>query len=313
MAERDYYEVLGVKRSASQEEIRAAYRKLAREFHPDVNKSPDAQEKFAEVQSAYDVLGEPDKRAQYDRFGRAGAAQAAGAGNGGHYSWSNVGGRGGGGADFDLDDMGSVFESLFGGGGASSRGGRTQRGRARERARPTAQAELDISFVTMARGGTARVPVRRSGKATTIEVSIPKAIADGTKLRVAGGGGEPDLILTIRVGKHPLYRREGVLDLELDLPLTYAEAALGKEIGVPTLEGEVFITVPAGTKSGKRLRLRGRGLTDPKGTSGDLYAAVQIVPPPADALNDDDRAALERLGGLGPGPRTSPPWPTSNG
>ncbi|UYV13250.1 MAG: DnaJ domain-containing protein [Phycisphaera sp.] len=313
MAERDYYEVLGVKRSASQEEIRAAYRKLAREFHPDVNKSPDAQEKFAEVQSAYDVLGEPDKRAQYDRFGRAGAAQAAGAGGGGHYSWSSVGGRGGGGADFDLDDMGSVFESLFGGGGAGSRSGRTQRGRARERARPTAQAELDISFVTMARGGTERVPVRRSGKATTIEVSIPKAIADGTKLRVAGGGGEPDLILTIRVGKHPLYRREGVLDLELDLPLTYAEAALGKEVGVPTLEGEVFITVPAGTRSGKRLRLRGRGLTDPKGTSGDLFAVVQIVPPPGDALSDDDRAALERMSGIGPSPRTSPPWPASNG
>lgn len=314
MAERDYYEVLGVKRSASQEEIRAAYRKLAREFHPDVNKSPDAQEKFAEVQSAYDVLGEPDKRAQYDRFGRAGAAQAAGAGGGGHYSWSNVGGRGGGGADFDLDDMGSVFESLFGGGGGGgSRSGRTQRGRARERARPTAQAELDVSFTTMARGGTERVPVRRSGKATTIEVSIPKAIVDGTKLRVPGGSGEPDLILTIRIGKHPLFRREGVLDLEIDLPLTYAEAALGKEVGVPTLEGEVFITVPAGTKSGKRLRLRGRGLTDPKGTSGDLFAVVQIVPPPAGALSDDDRAALERLGGLGPGPRTSPPWPASNG
>ncbi len=313
MAERDYYEVLGVKRSASQEEIRAAYRKLARELHPDVNKSPDAQEKFAEVQSAYDILGEPEKRAQYDRFGRAGAAQAAGSGGGAHYSWSNVGGRGGGGVDFDLDDMGSVFESLFGGGGAGPRSARAQRGRTRERARPAAQAELDISFMTMARGGTERVPVRRGGKATTIEVSIPKAIADGAKLRVAGGGGEPDLILTVRVGKHPLYRREGALDLEIDLPLTYAEAALGKEVGVPTLEGEVFITVPAGTRSGKRLRLRGRGLTDSKGASGDLYAVVQIVPPPTGSLNDEDRATLERLSGLGPSPRTSPPWPSNNG
>lgn len=315
MAERDYYDVLGVKRTASQDEIRAAYRKLARELHPDVNKSPDAQERFAEVQSAYDVLGEPDKRAQYDRFGRAGAAQAAGAGGAAHYAWSNVGGRGGGGgSDFDMDDLGSVFESLFGGGGrAGPRGTRAPRGRARERAKPTAQAELDISFVTMARGGTERVPVRRSGKATTIEVSIPKAIADGTKLRVSGKGGDPNLILTIRVGKHPLYRREGVLDLEIDLPLTYAEAALGKEVGVSTLEGEVFITVPAGTKSGKRLRLRGRGLTDPKGSSGDLYAIVQIVPPPAESLTDEDRAALERLDAAGLGPRTSPPWPESNG
>jgi curved DNA-binding protein len=312
MAERDYYEVLGVKRSASQEEIRAAYRKLARELHPDVNKSPDAQEKFAEVQSAYDILGEPDKRAQYDRFGRAGAAQAAG-GGAAHYTWSNVGGRdGGGGVDFDLDDMGSVFESLFGGGGGQ-RSARAQRGRTRERTRPTAQAELDISFMTMARGGTERVPVRRGGKATTIEVSIPKAVADGAKLRVAGKGEDPDLILTIRVGKHPLYRREGALDLEIDLPLNYAEAALGKEVGVPTLEGEVFITVPAGTRSGKRLRLRGRGLTDAKGASGDLYAVVQIVPPPAQQLTSDERAALERLGGTGPGPRPSPPWPAAGG
>lgn len=313
MAERDYYEVLGVKRSASQEEIRTAYRKLARELHPDVNKSPDAQERFAEVQSAYDILGEPDKRAQYDRFGRVGAAQAAGGGP--HYTWSNVGGRGGGGGtDFDMDDLGSVFESLFGGGGgrANARGARAQRSRTRERAKPAVQAELDVSFTTMARGGTERVPVRRSGNATNIEVSIPKAIADGAKLRVAGGGGESDLILTIRVGKHPMYRREGVLDLEIDLPLTFAEAALGKEVGVPTLEGEVFITVPAGTKSGKRLRLRGRGLIDPKGTSGDLYAIVQIVPPPVDSLTDEDHAALERLGGLGPGPRTSPPWPRND-
>ncbi len=311
MAERDYYEVLGVARSASQEEIRAAYRALARSLHPDVNKAADAAEKFAEVQSAYDVLGEPDKRAQYDRFGRAGAA-AGRADGGGHYTWSNVGGRGGGTSDFDLDDMGSMFDAFFGGGGAAStgaRGARAQRGRARERARPTAQAELDVSFVTMARGGTERVPVRRGGKASTIEVSIPKAIADGAKLRIAGNGSEPDLILSIRVGKHPLYRREGALDLELDLPLTFAEAALGKELAVPTLDGEVFITVPAGTRSGRRLRLRGRGLTDAKGASGDLYAVVQIVPPPMDALSDDDRAALERLGNVGPRPRSGPAWP----
>ncbi|MEQ8317291.1 MAG: DnaJ domain-containing protein [Phycisphaerales bacterium] len=319
MADRDYYDVLGVKRSATQDEIRAAYRKLARELHPDVNKAADAAEKFAEVQTAYDVLGEPDKRAQYDRFGRAGAAAAAGAGAGGaHYSWSNVGGRGGtGSSDFDLDDLGSMFDAFFGGGGGGAgptpRNARAQRGRARERTRQAAQAELDVSFMTMARGGTERVPVRRGGKATTIEVSIPKAIADGAKLRVAGGRGEPDLILTIRVGKHPLYKREGVLDLAIDLPLTYAEAALGKEVGVPTLEGEVFITVPAGTRSGKRLRLRGRGLTDAKGASGDLFAVVQIVPPEAEALSDTDRAGLERLGEHTPTVRPSPPWPEPQG
>lgn len=319
MAERDYYDVLGVKRTATQEEIRAAYRKLARELHPDVNKAADAQEKFAEVQAAYDVLGEPEKRTQYDRFGRAGASGFPGGGNGGgaHYSWSNVGGRGGqGSADFDLDDLGSMFDAFFGGGGGGAtgaeRGTRAGRARTQQRAKPTAQAELDVSFMTMARGGVERVPVRRAGKATTIEVTIPKAIADGAKLRVSGKGSDPDLILTIRVGKHPVYKREDALDLALDLPLTYAEAALGGEVAVPTLEGPVYITVPPGTRSGKRLRLRGRGLTDAKGTSGDLFAEVQIVPPPAEALSEEDKAALQRMGGLGPGPRSGSPWPSQD-
>ncbi len=307
MAEKDYYDVLGVPRGASQEDIRNAYRKLARELHPDVNKASDAQEKFAQVQAAYDVLGEPEKRAQYDRFGKAGSG-GFGGGEGAHYSWSNVGGRGGGGsADFDLDDLGSMFDAFFGGQGTAS-GTRAARGRTRERARPSANAELDVSFMTMARGGTERVPLRRGGKAKTIEVSIPKAVADGAKLRVAGGKGDPDLILTIRVGKHPVFRRAGSLDLELDLPLTIAEAALGNEVAVPTLGGLVDVTIPAGTRSGKRLRLRGRGLTDDKGAAGDLYAVVQIVPPPAEALSDADREAVERLGALGDAPRTGSPW-----
>lgn len=315
MAERDYYEVLGVPRSATQEQVRAAYRKLARELHPDVNKAADAQEKFAEVQAAYDVLGEPEKRAQYDRFGRAGPGFAGGAGEGAHYTWTNVGSRGaargrgaGGGADFDLDDLGSMFDAFFGGKGSPANAGQRQ-SRPRGRARQTAQAELDVSFTTMARGGIERVPVRRGGKAATVEVTIPRGIADGAKLRIPGSAGEPDLILTIRVGKHPLFRRVGAIDLELDLPLTYAEAALGAEVPVPTVEGRVYITVPPGARSGKRLRLRGRGLTDAKGASGDLYAVVQIVPPPPDTLNEQDRRALERLGTLGPRPRSEGPWP----
>ncbi|MEO1279776.1 MAG: J domain-containing protein, partial [Planctomycetota bacterium] len=213
----------------------------------------------------------------------------------------------GGSADFDLDDLGSMFDAFFGGQGTAS-GTRAARGRTRERARPSANAELDVSFMTMARGGMERVPLRRGGKAKTIEVSIPKAVADGAKLRVAGGKGDPDLILTIRVGKHPVFRRAGSLDLELDLPLTIAEATLGSEVAVPTLGGLVDVTIPAGTRSGKRLRLRGRGLADDKGAVGDLYAVVQIVPPPAEALSDADRDALKRLGALGDAPRTGSPW-----
>lgn len=318
MAERDYYEVLGVPRSATQEQIRAAYRKLARELHPDVNKAADAQEKFAEVQAAYDVLGEPEKRAQYDRFGRAGPGFAGGAGEGAHYTWTNVGSRGaargrgaGGGADFDLDDLGSMFDAFFGGKGASAGASAGQRqGRPRGRARPTAKAELDVSFMTMARGGVERVPVRRDGKPSTVEVTIPRGIVDGTKLRIpaVAGGTDPDLILTVRVGKHPLYRRVDELDMELDLPLNYAEAALGAEVAVPTLEGRVYITIPPGARSGKRFRLRGRGLKSAKGETGDLYAVVHIIPPPHEALQAQDRAALERLAALSPPPRATEPW-----
>ncbi len=164
----------------------------------------------------------------------------------------------------------------------------------------------------MARGGTERVPLRRGGKATTVEVSIPKAVADGAKLRVAGSKSDPDLILTIRVGKHPVFRRVAPLDLELDLPLTIAEATLGREVAVPTLGGLVDVTIPAGTGSGKRLRLRGRGLSDEKGATGDLYAIVQIVTPPADALEDADRDALERLGALGVTPRSGSLWTSTS-
>jgi len=327
MAERDYYEILGVSRSATPDQIRAAYRKLARELHPDVNKAPDAAERFAEVQDAYDTLSDADKRAAYDRYGRAGAAGAAGAaraggggGGGAHYTWQSVGAPGGGaGADFDLDDLGSMFDAFFGGagagGGAGGRAGRARAGRRRAPARPEPQhAEIEVSFQTMASGGTQTVRRRHGSRTTTIDVTIPKAVADGAKLRVPGRTPEePDLVLTVRVGRHPLYRREGRLDLALTLPLTLAEAALGCEVRVPTVEGPVTLTVPPGTRSGRRLRLRERGLADARGARGDLFAEVQIVPPPPEALEEADREALRALSARGPSPRGGGAWAQAAG
>ncbi|MEO1007684.1 MAG: DnaJ C-terminal domain-containing protein [Planctomycetota bacterium] len=304
MADRDYYDVLGVSRTATQDEIRTAYRRLARKLHPDATKDEGSTERFAEVQQAYEVLGNAEKRAAYDRHGRAAFSGAAG-GPGPRYSWTNAGGTNAGG-DFDLDDLGSMFDAFFGGdpkqGSPRSRNRRAERA---SRPRP-AEAELDISFQKMARGGTETVRVGSRGRA--IEVTIPKGIADGAKLRVGGRRGEQDLLLTVRVGKHPLYRREGYLDLVIALPLDYAEAALGCEIEVPTLEGSVMLTVPPGTRSGRRLRLRERGLSDAKGGRGDLFAEVQIVPPPPEAIDEATRQLLVTLSGLGPSPRTAPEW-----
>lgn len=324
MAKRNFYEVLGVEKSASADEIRAAYRKLARQYHPDVNKAKDAPAKFNEVQEAYDVLSDEQKRKAYDRLGDryAEAGRPGPAGNGGspHYTWSNVGGPGGGEVDFDMEDLGSVFETLFGGqrsGGPFSGAGR---GRARARAGPReVRHEVDIDFMTAARGGTERLKVSNEGKSRTVEISIPAGINHGGQLRMRGAGPEgSDLILTIRVGEHPLFRRgEGAesgrgLDLFLDLPLTIAEATLGTAVSVPTLTDAVELTVPPGTASGRKLRLRGRGIRDPEGRHGDLYAVIKIVPPAAEALSPAERQLMLEISARGPKVRAGPGWPGSH-
>jgi curved DNA-binding protein len=338
---RDYYEVLGVSKTASADEIRAAYRKLARKYHPDVNKAPEAQQKFTEVQHAYDVLSDEQKRKLYDQFGSAafeagGAASAAGrqgaGGRGGpHYSWSNVGGPGGGpsfnfeGVDFDTEDVGSVFEAIFGGRGEtpfSGRAGRAGRTRARapgqdrEGAQPEeVRADITVSFMTAAKGGKESVRIGDSGKTRTIEVTIPAGTEEGTQMRVRGGaGGQRDIILRVHVGSHPLLRRgEFVdagkgLDLYLDLPLNISEATLGGVVQVPTLSGPVELQVPPGTPSGKRLRLRARGIHDMQGRQGDLYAVVKVVPPVATDLSEQEREELRTIATKTSGLREGPGW-----
>jgi DnaJ-class molecular chaperone len=323
--QRDYYQTLGVPRGASDDEIKRAYRKLARELHPDVNKAPDAAERFNAVNEAYEVLSDAEKRQNYDRFGTADPGPFAGGGGGrpgGTYSWTNVGGSGGGGAaGFDAGDLGAMFEEIFGvrggspggGFGGAAGGGQGARGRARGGTRAGVRGEdrqtsVTVSFMTAALGGTETVHL--DGK--RIELSIPAGVEDGTKLRVKGEGrpgrgGAPagDLIVAVRVGAHPHFTRDG-LDVSIEVPITIAEATLGVEVDVPMLKGSATLTIPPGSVSGKRLRLRGKGIARKEGKSGDFYAVVKIVPPakPDEAV----REALERLRPRLGDPRSGPPW-----
>jgi curved DNA-binding protein len=326
---RDYYEVLGVSRQASADEIKAAYRKLARTLHPDVNKAPDAAERFGELQRAYEALSDPEKRKLYDQFGHAGVdprvaggAQSGwpgGAGpGGGTYTWTNVGG-GRGGVPFDDVDLGSIFEDMFGGAarGAGGRPGAGFGSRARARSRSARghdlAREIEVGFEEAVRGGTRSIRVSRGGSSQTIDVKIPPGTADGAKLRVrgagrpsAGGGGAGDLILTVKVAPHPVFSREGD-DLVVELPITIAEAALGAKVRIPTLGKPATLTVPPGTSSGQRLRLKGQGVPKKSGGAGDLHARVKIVGPKK--LSKDDQDALRRLGEKLTSPRTGPHWP----
>ncbi len=317
MSKRDFYEVLGVPKTASQEDIRKAYRALARKLHPDVNKSGDAAKKFTEVQEAYDALSDEQKRKAYDQVGHAGMRSGPAGGPGGmHYNWNaGPGGR----VDLDPEDMSSMFDAFFGGQPDFSNVGGRGRGKRsagrRAEPEPAIEHELDVSFMTAVRGGTERVRLDVGGRTKTIDVTIPKGITNGAKLRVGADG--TDVILLIRIGQHPVFRRsesaqplspEG-LDLFLDLPLTIAEATLGATVAVPTPSGPVDMTVPGGTASGRKLRLRGKGIENAHGGAGDLYAIVKIVPPENGRLSADEAEALRRMVERFPGPRAGQEWP----
>lgn len=337
MPDRNYYETLGIAKGASADDVRRAYRKLARQYHPDVNKAPDAARKFGEIQNAYDVLSDEQKRRLYDQYGEAGLKGGFDSGAtgdaGAHYTWTNVGQQGGPfkGFDFDADELGSVFEAIFGGqgrgrqsAGPRARGhkaGRQPRSREPVSEEPAhVSSEISVSFMTAAKGGTEHVRLSgASGQGKTIEVTIPPGLDDATTLRirrvVGPEGEEQDLLLTVRVGGHPLFRRGEFretgkgLDLYLDLPLTIAEATLGADVAIPTLEGSVELRIPPGTASGRRLRLRGQGLRTTQGALGDLYAVVKIVPPSGDELTEHERRTLEQVAAKGRAVRPPPDWP----
>ncbi|MBT8484830.1 MAG: DnaJ domain-containing protein [Phycisphaerales bacterium] len=318
----DYYEALGITRSASAEEIRAAYRKLARQYHPDVNKSPDAATRFSEITEAYEVLSDPEKRKTYDHFGRVGAGSRGGsAADAGGSPWA--GGDWPSGGAHGHVDIGSIFDEMFGGGvsggrGAGGPGGpggagpfgarpQTQPRRGRDVEHP-----LSISFMTAVRGGEERLRMSRNDKEETVRVKIPSGIESGARLRVKGrgdpapaGGQRGDLILLVDVGRHPVFTRDG-LDLLVNVPISITEAALGTSVEVPLLAGTATVKVPEGANSGTKLRIRGQGITDAKGTSGDLFAVVQIVTPTR--LSERARGLLEELSGELQNPRDTGGW-----
>jgi molecular chaperone DnaJ len=350
---RDLYEVLGVSKGASQDEIKKAYRKLARQYHPDRNPGDkEAEERFKEVQGAYDVLSDQKKRKEYDQLGSR-IFSGAGGPRGGNFQWSgNIG---------DLGDLSDLFGDIFGGARSSSPRGRAQRG---EKGRDV-EVQVNLSFEDSLKGLTTKIPVqletscsackgtgaepgtspkicpecrgrgvvsesqglfalsqpcpRCGGNGTVIEqpcrrctgtgrerrtkrytVKIPPGVKDGTQIRLKGkgeagygGGSAGDLIVVTRVAPSPLFKRRGA-DLILDVPVTYAEAALGANVEIPTPEGRISLKVPPGSEDGKLLRVKGRGA--PKlngGGKGDLLARVRVVVPKK--LTKAEREALENL------------------
>lgn len=271
---KDYYKILGVPRSASQDDIKKAYRRLARKYHPDVSAQADAEARFKEINEANEVLSDPEKRSSYDRLGanwRAGQEFRPPPG----WSGRAAGGPGGG---QGFDGFSDFFESLFGGRAGARRRGAGFQMRGADR---TGVAEISLD---QALHGTEVTVSGASGESR--RVRIPPGAHDGTRLRVrgqgepGGGSGKPgDLLLEIRVRPDPRYRLEG-RDLHRDMPITPWEAALGASIEVPTPQGSVRLRIPPGTQSGKMMRLKGRGL--PGKTPGDLYLRLMIEVPPAE-------------------------------
>lgn len=308
---RDYYEALGVSRDADTEEIQQAFRKLARRYHPDVSKDPESEDRFKEINEAYQVLSDPQTRKRYDRFGpdfrqvpegyedtvgaSAGGRGAPGGRGGGFQGGSPFGGGSGGGVyvggdvgeDIDFEDL---FGSIFG-------GGRGSRGRT-----PGAdqEAELEVTVEEAYRGGQRHLTLAGSDGQRGYDVTIPAGVTDGQRIRLSGQGGQGsgggaagDLYLIVRIAADSRYRLDG-RDIYVDLPLAPWEATLGATaVPVPTPAGEAKVRVVAGSSTGRRLRLRGEGLPNPRGAPGDLYAQIKIVVP--ERPSDRERELFEEL------------------
>ncbi len=310
----DYYDTLGLSKTASADEIQKAYRKLARQYHPDMN--PDdkaAQQKFKEIQLAYDTLSDAEKRKMYDQFGpeyeRAGGNPFSGHG-GGRGGFEDVfGGRAGSGGGFQFDgDLGDLFRQFTGGGGAGA-GARGGGGRPQPPAKGRDLAtEHTIPFNTAILGGEVSIPIRRDGKSESLQVKIPAGVESGKKIRLRGQGeavaGAPkgDLIVTLHVAAHPFFKRTGK-HLELRLPITIGEAFHGATIDIPTPGGTVALKIPAGSSSGRRLRVKGQGVRHANSEAGDLFVELQIklpdgLSPSPEKLSEETQQAIARIESL---------------
>lgn len=307
-SQRDYYDVLGVTRSATADEIKKAYRKLARQYHPDLHtgaRKTDMERKFKELNEANEVLGDPDTRKKYDRYGHRWqeaeayekARQQAGAGRGFGGGW-----RGSEGFTTEQGfDFGDVFENLFG--GRAQRGGGFRGGAVPGH---DLETEARLTLREVLTGVTRRVQVTEpsgpNGRTAsrTIDIKIPAGVQDGTRVRVPGKGGpgrgggqHGDLYMRVHIAPDPVFRREGA-DLHVTLPVLPWEAALGAEVMAPTLADPVRVKVPPGSRAGGKLRLKGKGLPTASGGRGDLFYTLEIVMPPS--LSEEDRKLYEQLG-----------------
>ena len=276
MQYKDYYEILGVPRGADAEEVKRAYRKLARKYHPDVSKEKNAENKFKELQEAYEVLRDPDKRAAYDHLGRD---YRTGQQFRPPPDWSQRFGHTSGGSQrfSDLNGFSDFFSSLFGGAAGGPQ--------------PEADAgHIEVTVEEAFAGTRRRVMINDGGRARYIDVQIPAGVGEGQSLRIAGAGGGSSLMFRVRLRPHPLYVPQGK-DVQIELPLAPWEAALGAKVAVPTLGGTVEVTVPAGAQSGQKLRLRGRGFPGTPG--GDQIVSIKLVTPTAQSAQAKE--AYERM------------------
>lgn len=308
---RDYYETLGVPKTASEDEIKSAFRKLARKHHPDVAKDKKAaEEKFKQINEAYEVLSDPEKRRKYDELGanwnQPGGFQpppgwGGGGEPGGGFQWAS----GDGGVEFEFGGTGfsDFFEQFFGGGRGRSGFGFDQRAATAERGSDV-EADIMVTLEEALNGSTRQVSLRRGGsnKVETYQVKIPRGVHEGQRIRLAGqgeagtrGGKSGDLFLRVRLAKHPDFSIEGS-DLVHEVKVEPWQAVLGDELEVPTLEADVKLKLPPGTQGGQRFRLRGRGLPNATGTRGDLYVEAQIRVPKK--LGEREREIWQQLAHL---------------
>ena len=299
MKYKDYYKTLGVARDAKVEDIKKAYRRLARKYHPDVSKETGAEEKFKEVNEANEVLSDPEKRAAYDQLGYYQPGQDFRP----PPSWGGRGGRAAGGADFAGMDFSDFFSQMFGGDMGGQRPGAHTRSRAPARGQDV-EATLTLSLEEAFQGCEKQINLpgnNQTGGQGSVKMRVPAGTLPGQRMRLSGkglastsGGPAGNLLLTLQIAPHSLYRLEGK-DIYLDTPITPWEAALGATLAVPTLSGNLRLKIPAAARSGQKLRLSGRGMPASDG-AGDFFVQLQIVLPPS--LSDEERALYERLQSL---------------